>query len=370
MDSIAFEVISNIEQFDRIKDKWNKLSLQHYNYSFFLSHEWFDLWLKHFGRMTDLYFIIIYEVDMPVLIVPLIRHTVKKNRINIQQLELAGNFFSPFRYLITDLRNGDKILVLIKKLLKFIKTNKIVKWDMLSFYGIPEEQKQAEKLMAVAVANKLYCYDEMAYGDWYEDSIPEKYEDYFKSLPKKLRKDIVYCQRRMEREGQLLFELYDNNDDLDSIMNVYFSLYANSWQEKEKYEPDFLRNLTRLAACKNSLRLGFLKFNNKPIACQFWLNVNKTSYIFKIFYDQKYSKYSPGKVLTAKMFKSAIEADHVDLIDFVMGDESYKKDWLPKRRTRRHVTIYGNTIKGRFMQIVDRGIKPVIKKMVKDGETK
>ena len=118
----------------------------------------------------------------------------------------------------------------------------------------------------------------------------------------------------------------------------------------------------KMAAEKGWLRLSFLFLNDVPISSQFWIICNKTGFILKTVYDQEYKKFSPGKILTAEMIKYAIDIDKIETLDYVHGDEPYKEDWTPKRRERKGIRIYNNTLKGRYLNLLDNKILPIVNK--------
>jgi CelD/BcsL family acetyltransferase involved in cellulose biosynthesis len=108
------------------------------------------------------------------------------------------------------------------------------------------------------------------------------------------------------------------------------------------------------------LRLGFLFLDDVPISAQFWLTCNSCAYILKTVYDQAYKKYSPGKVLTAELARYVIDVDNVSVIDYQHGDEAYKQDWTPKRRERKGLIVYNNSIKGRYLSFLNDRILPTV----------
>lgn len=52
-------------------------------------------------------------------------------------------------------------------------------------------------------------------------------------------------------------------------------------------------------------------------------------------YDMDYEDLGAGSVWFAEMIKHVIDVDKVSVIDFLRGDEPYKKSWKPQRRERR-----------------------------------
>ena len=167
----------------------------------------------------------------------------------------------------------------------------------------------------------------------------------------------------MNKNGTLEIKFITNQDLLDEYMDIYYAVYSKSWQKIESIGPTFHRDFAKLAAQKGWLRLGFLFLDQTPISAQFWITCNSTSYILKTIYDQDYRKYSPGKVLTAEMMKYVIDIDKVTTVDYVQGDEPYKKDWTPKRRERKGLYLFNNNLKGKYLALLTNKIQPTVNRL-------
>jgi CelD/BcsL family acetyltransferase involved in cellulose biosynthesis len=88
------------------------------------------------------------------------------------------------------------------------------------------------------------------------------------------------------------------------------------------------------------LRLGLAWIGDRPIAAQFWMVANGRAEIYKLAYDEAYSRFSVGSVLTALMMKHVLEHDDVHEIDYLIGDDAYKKTWVNQRRERWGLIAY------------------------------
>jgi CelD/BcsL family acetyltransferase involved in cellulose biosynthesis len=163
--------------------------------------------------------------------------------------------------------------------------------------------------------------------------------------------------------GNLEFKLIKRSPSLEHHIDLYYQVYGKSWQEQEGIGPNFHRDLAKMASRNDWLRLGFLLLNDSPIATQFWISCQNYSYILKTVYDQAYRKYSPGKILTSDMIKYALDIDKVRVIDYVQGDEPYKKDWTPKRRERKGLVVFNNNTKGRYLTLLTNRIEPLAKRV-------
>jgi CelD/BcsL family acetyltransferase involved in cellulose biosynthesis len=86
------------------------------------------------------------------------------------------------------------------------------------------------------------------------------------------------------------------------------------------------------------LRLAILYIEETPVAAQFWLVAHTKASIFKLAYDEAWKNYSPGSILTQFLMQYVIETDRVEEIDFLTGNDAYKRDWMSERR--KHWGLY------------------------------
>jgi CelD/BcsL family acetyltransferase involved in cellulose biosynthesis len=116
-------------------------------------------------------------------------------------------------------------------------------------------------------------------------------------------------------------------------MELYQTVYAKSWKKPEPY-PNFISGWARICAENGWLRLGIAWIDDVAIAVQFWFTINRRAYIFKLAYDEDYSRWSAGTILSAHMIKYSLEEDQVTEIDYLTGDDNYKQAWMTHRRER------------------------------------
>jgi len=80
------------------------------------------------------------------------------------------------------------------------------------------------------------------------------------------------------------------------------------------------------------LRLGLVYINGEPAAAQLWIVHGGTASIYKLAYDQRFAEHSVGTILTARMMEHVLDVDRVSEVDYLTGDDPYKKDWMSHRR--------------------------------------
>ncbi|HOO50939.1 MAG TPA: GNAT family N-acetyltransferase [Alphaproteobacteria bacterium] len=349
--------LGTFEEFCRISSDWDLIANQYVHKAPFLCHGWFEIWVKHFATEQDLCIFTLTKEDGFIAIVPCIKKNDKYRGIVLDKYELMGNAYSPIRSLIFDPAMTEQA---VEKFFSNFAEQRNLSWDILDLSSLPEESPFFECIRKYLMMHNFHFSEYLSFGDWYQDGITCSGGDYLAGLPEKIQKDFQYCKRRLEREGKLEFRVVTSIEHLESYLDRYYEVYGRSWQKQERLGPTFHRDLARMAVLKGWLRLAFLYFNDIPLAAQFWIVSGGTAYILKTVYDQEYKKYSPGKILTSEMFKYVIDVDKVTTIDYVQGDEDYKKYWTPKRRERRGILVYNDTLRGRYCSIVDRKIVPLM----------
>jgi hypothetical protein len=111
----------------------------------------------------------------------------------------------------------------------------------------------------------------------------------------------------------------------------YEAVYRASWKPEEGSFP-FLRALAEQEGAAGALRLGIARKEGRPVAAQLWLVEGGTATIHKLAYVEDAKAMSPGTVLSMAMFRAALDEDHVACIDYGVGDEGYKADWMDASR--------------------------------------
>ena len=172
---------------------------------------------------------------------------------------------------------------------------------------------------------------EEATGNWVH-RVSGDWDEYLASRPGPLRSTI----RRKSKRHDVTITRHQTIDA--ALWADYVSVFADSWKGEEGSLP-FLRDWMHSAAEQGRLRLGFAHHAGRPVAAQFWTVDRDTATIHKLAYRDEAHALSPGTVLSAAMFRAAIEQDQVALIDYGTGDDNYKRDWMSERRRLMRVTL-------------------------------
>ncbi len=184
----------------------------------------------------------------------------------------------------------------------------------------------------------LYPFQFFCFGNWYQRCAGLDWPSYLASLPGVQRSTIKRRSAKFRAEGGRL-EILTGPEGLAQGIAAYQEVYRNSWKVPEPYT-GFIGGLIESCAKQGWLRLGLAWLGDRPIAAQLWIVANGRAEIYKLAYDEAYSRFSVGSVLTALMMKHVLEHDDVHEIDYLIGDDAYKKTWVNQRRERWGLIAY------------------------------
>jgi hypothetical protein len=176
-----------------------------------------------------------------------------------------------------------------------------------------------------------YAKQYFAFGNWTLPCEGLGFDDYMATRDSQVRNTYLRRSKKVLASGSVA--IITEPADVEAAMDAYEAIYDRSWKQREPY-PDFVRGWARRCASRGWLRLGIARVQGQPIAAQFWFTVARRAYIFKLAYDETYSKWSAGTVLTAHMIRHALDVDRVLEIDYLTGDDAYKSMWMTHRRER------------------------------------
>jgi hypothetical protein len=165
------------------------------------------------------------------------------------------------------------------------------------------------------------------FDNWYLALKGRTFDQYFASRPSRLVSTIKRRRRKLEAQHTVRVTL----DVTPERIRDFITVYERSWKRPEPY-PDFIPALAATCARLGVLRLGILDVDGVPAAAQLWITAGRKSVIYKLAYDDAYLDFSVGSILSSEMFRHAIDVDHVQEIDYGVGSEPYKRDWMEEKR--------------------------------------
>ncbi|WP_194713701.1 GNAT family N-acetyltransferase [Noviherbaspirillum soli] len=207
------------------------------------------------------------------------------------------------------------------------------RWDILDLHPLDPEDPSFEALLQALRAAGMATQRYFCFHNWYLDVAGRCYDDYAAGLPSRLKNTLKRKGRQLEKSGRARFEIVTGGAQLESAIAAYEQVYAASWKSPEP-SSDFMPGLMRLCAGQGWLRLGIATVDNEPAAAQLWIVCAGVASIYKLAYDEKFASLSIGSLLTERLMRQVIDIDRVREVDYLTGDDAYKRDWMSHSRER------------------------------------
>ena len=188
----------------------------------------------------------------------------------------------------------------------------------------------------------------------------QSYDDYMAARPAWLRNTIFRKQRKLDREHGYEIRLFTGNE-VPQAMSDYYAAYSASWKANEQYV-DFMDDIVADFSRPGWSRLAILYVKEQPVAAQLWFVLHGKASIFRLAYDESWKPYSPGSILTSFLLEYVIDADKVEEIDFLTGNESYKQGWMSDRRERYALSCVKNVKSTRWYEQFIESLKRTMKR--------
>jgi len=154
-----------------------------------------------------------------------------------------------------------------------------------------------------------------------------------------LRTTLARRAKRFTARGGRLELVQGEGERLEAGIQAYAAVYAASWKDPEPHLR-FMPGLIRTAAHSGVLRLGIAWLGEQPVAAQVWMVAGGRADIYKLAHDERHKDSSPGSLLTAMLMQHAFEQDRVKLVDYLSGDDGYKRLWMSEVHERTGLVAY------------------------------
>lgn len=243
-----------------------------------------------------------------------------------KQLKSLTNYYSPFYQMLGNV----EVTTQDQQAAINVSKDEFKQYDIIDLLPLYQTDAINWHKAFENIGFKGYLYQHSI--NWFHENITDL-DQYWSLRPSKLRNTLKRKKNKIEKSGEYIIEITspDNIFMLNKYLADYHHVYYDSWKQEEPY-PAFIDAIAEYAWQQGELRLGMVYHKETPVAAQIWFVNGETAYIFKLAYRRDYTKTSVGTVLTAAMMEHVIDKDKVTCVDFLTGDDSYKKDWMQSQR--------------------------------------
>jgi hypothetical protein len=175
---------------------------------------------------------------------------------------------------------------------------------LVLFRSIPNDGAFHQSLVEILYSRSLISLIERRYtrGVYKTAADPQAY--IIAQLSHKYRKQLLRKKEALTKEGRLEFRQLSAQDDVGYWTGAFLQLEASGWKgvtgtalASVESHAEFFRDVARAAHRMDRLSMSGLWLDGQMIAGRTGFRASDGLYLFKIAFDERYSKYSPGILL-------------------------------------------------------------------------
>lgn len=175
-------------------------------------------------------------------------------------------------------------------------------------------------------------------------ALPATWDEALQRVGKKMRSNIRYYERLLEREFAVSYEVADEAT-VGPALEDFLRLHAQRWRRRglpgavySRRLGEFHRSVAPALARAGYLALHRMMVDGKCVAALYCFRYGARVFYYLGGFDPALGRYSPGTVLTARAIRSAIESGCREF-DFLRGREEYKYRWPVEERPNRRMEV-------------------------------
>lgn len=177
------------------------------------------------------------------------------------------------------------------------------------------------------------------------------------------RAELRRQERRLRERGEVRFENLDRTESADPWIETFLRLEASGWKRSsgtafaaKPQSAAYFRQVCRDAHAQGRLQMHALTVDGQAIAQNCLLKAADGLFAFRIAYDERYARYSPGMLLSVWHSCRLHESDDTAWIDSCadQANQMVNRLW-PERIRLLDVGFAFGTFAGLARRLVSRG---------------
>lgn len=172
-------------------------------------------------------------------------------------------------------------------------------------------------------------------------------EAYFARWSGVRRHSVTRLENRLSEQGTLTLHVLQPNDDIDRWLNAFTELEARGWKgrtgtalRQSQSNQGFTTEMLRATFAAQKLDMLSLQLNGTPVAMKCNLLTNDVGFAWKIAYDERLHKFSPGCVLEKRNIEHLHSIPNLRWMDScAMPNHPMIDSLWPDRRAVQSISI-------------------------------
>lgn len=341
---MQFTVLENLQDLYTLKSSWDPLETQDKNVTPFQTWGWNYYWWKYLSGTKKLHTLVFFDNSKVVGIIPLWVRQCNETSI----LEFIGTRGSDYLDILCLDSHRSEIISLF--LTHFISSD----FDFINFEDIRESSKTIHSLRYRAQKLGL-SFKKKLHSPCYKIQLPQTYNDFLQNLSKKLRKNILYYTRYLNKRFSVQYDSVDSSHikTLISLHQLRQKEKGNDGTYNDPSSEIFIKEVAKYFYKRNTLHLSMLAVNHDVIASALSFISGDTLYNYSPGFHPNYKRFHPGTILRSLNIQMATVRG-LRYYDLMRDYENYKIEWGGQERMNVKIQIARNSATSEKFERIQR----------------
>jgi CelD/BcsL family acetyltransferase involved in cellulose biosynthesis len=344
-------VIESVEDFEALRDVWNKVLQRALDNDVFSTWEWLWCWWKHFGENRKLRILVGEEDGEIVGFAPFMLSKYNFSKLGkLSRIEFIGFPHADYNNILLLKRDLNCLKLFMEKLEQFFD------WDLLDLRDIRGESFSGQALQILAHSRSEHSKLRVGDGTLCPHVVLSNLtiDDFVKRLSSNMRRQLRKNMRRLSENFKVEFKTQRYFSSVDEAMKVFFKLHEERWKSRGRegaFAREDFRNfhldVAKVFEEKGWLGLHFLTVNDETVAADYTFDYNLKTYSYLTGFDPKFRRFGVTNLLRMHLIEECVKKDFKEY-DLTRDFEPYKADWATGVRKNLVARL---TRKGLFAKI-------------------
>jgi len=184
-------------------------------------------------------------------------------------------------------------------------------------------------------------------------------------LTRRFKRNLRRAERRLGELGEVRFEVVTTGTQLKQALDVFYRLEASGWKGRSGSAVTQRSQVKRFydhLVDRAEVWIPILTVCGDPVAAYVLRISGHNIFALKTGYDQTYSKYAPGLLLTSRVIRYGLEHG-MEMLDLMADKSRWKADWAREVRPHYELLLFAPTPTGRYAYWVRYGVRQQAKRL-------
>jgi len=343
MSDLRLDIVRDDHTFAALRGEWTDLAAADPEPNIFLTWPWAHTWWQRFGQGRphhELHIAVVRDAVGVVGIAPLYSSRVGAGPVFTTAIQRINHDAGDYGGMLLGRRADEAVALLVDHLGAQLHGGRaVVVLSRLAsdarFTGLlGDELVRHAATIEPLVESIDTCLLTDVSGEFNLDKVAKKHK-------------IRLRLRRLGEAHDPVEFIVHTGDTLEAGLDRLVTLHDRRWEEiddpmqgllADGEHQQFLLDAIRALDAEGMVRLLSIEAAGTPVAVELDFVHQRRVFLFKGAFDPDFAEFSPGQLLTHKVFEDGLAAG-IEVFDFCRGDVPYKRRWTNGERHLTTITL-------------------------------